>query len=106
MGAGDAGEMLLRELRNNPKLDYQPVGFLDDNPEKHGLEIGGVVILGSREVMVREIRRRRIDEVLIAIPSAGSELLDDVLRYCREAKIPFQRLSGILESQELARNSQ
>lgn len=105
MGAGDAGEMLLRELRNNPKLDYQPVGFLDDNPEKHGLEIGGVAILGSREVMVREIRRRRIDEVLVAIPSAGSELLDDVLRYCQEAKIPFQRLAGILESQELVQNS-
>ncbi len=104
MGAGDAGEMLLRELRNNPKLDYQPVGFLDDDPEKHGLEIGSVPILGARQVMVREIRRRRIDEVLIAIPSAGPDLLDDVLRYCREAKVPFQRLAGILEPMDLAQN--
>ena len=104
MGAGDAGEMLLRELRNNPRLDYLPVGFLDDDPDKVGREIAGVPILGPREVIVREVRRRRIDEVLVAIPSAGPDLLDDILRFCRDAGVPFQRLSGILQPGSLVKN--
>ena len=104
MGAGDAGEMLLRELRNNPRLDYLPVGFLDDDPDKVGLEIAGVPILGPREVIVREVRHRRIDEVLVAIPSAGPDLLDDILRFCKDAGVPFQRLSGILQPGYLVKN--
>ena len=104
MGAGDAGEMLLRELRNNPRLDYLPVGFLDDDPDKVGREIAGVPILGPREVIVREVRRRRIDEVLVAIPSAEPDLLEDILRFCKDAGVPFQRLSSILQPGSLVKN--
>ncbi|MEE8111013.1 MAG: hypothetical protein V3T44_08290 [bacterium] len=104
MGAGDAGEMLLRELRNNPKLGYLPVGFLDDDPEKMGRNIGGVPILGPRESLVREVRDSRIDEVLMAIPSAGSDLLNDVLKRCREAGVSFRGISGFLELRSLTQN--
>jgi UDP-GlcNAc:undecaprenyl-phosphate GlcNAc-1-phosphate transferase len=105
MGAGDAGEMLLRELRNNPKLDYQAVAFLDDDPRKAGREIAGVPILGPREILVREVRVRRIDEVLLAIPSAGPELLEDILIRCGEAGVPFQEVSGFLELRSLIHHS-
>ncbi|MBI2881705.1 MAG: hypothetical protein HYY21_08935 [Candidatus Tectomicrobia bacterium] len=104
MGAGDAGEMLLREILNNPKLDYLPVGFLDDDPEKVGRQIGGVPILGPREVLVREVRQRRIVEVLVAIPSAGPELLEDILRRCEEAGVPLRGMAGILEPRSATPN--
>jgi FlaA1/EpsC-like NDP-sugar epimerase len=104
MGAGDAGEMLLRELRNNPKLDYLAVGFLDDDPEKMGREIGGIPILGPHDSLIREVRKRRIDEVLLAIPSAGPDLIDNLLGLCREAGVPFHGISGFLELRSLTRN--
>ncbi|MFQ5912397.1 MAG: glycosyl transferase [Nitrospinota bacterium] len=104
VGAGDAGEMLLRELRNNPKLDYLPVGFLDDDPEKVGREIGGVPIIGPHGTLVREVRARRIAEVFVAIPSAGPELFKDVLRLCREAKVPLSGISGFLEPRSLTQS--
>lgn len=68
-GAGDAGEMILREIRNNPDLPYQPIGFIDDDLAKAGKRIHGLPVLGGREVLRDIAERNRVDEILIAIPS-------------------------------------
>jgi FlaA1/EpsC-like NDP-sugar epimerase len=68
VGAGDAAEKMLREIQENPRIHYRPVGFLDDNPHKQGQAIHGVPVLGA----IEEIGTLPIqfDEILIAIPSA------------------------------------
>ena len=70
MGAGDGGEMLLREIRNNPQHGYQPVGFLDDDPAKKGARIHGVPVLGTRAEAGRFIAEHQAGRVFIAILSA------------------------------------
>ena len=68
-GAGDAGEMIVRAIRNNGGVyDYQPIGFIDDNPNKVGQRIHGVPVLGQRDRMPKILKDYRVDEVLLAIP--------------------------------------
>ncbi|HEU5182609.1 MAG TPA: polysaccharide biosynthesis protein, partial [Candidatus Polarisedimenticolia bacterium] len=74
IGAGDAGELILREIRNNPQMEYQPVGFIDDDRSKAGKRIHGVPVLGSREEI--GVISESVDEILIAIPS-----LSDIERH-------------------------
>jgi UDP-GlcNAc:undecaprenyl-phosphate GlcNAc-1-phosphate transferase len=69
VGAGDAGEMILREIRNNPRLDYHPVGFIDDDVSKVGKKIHGLPVLGGRQTLQEMAAADRVDEILIAIPS-------------------------------------
>src|SRR5947207_1688023 len=70
IGAGDAGEMLVRDIRAKADHEYQLVGFVDDNPTKVGHRIHDVPVLGTRQDLQRIISTQRPDEVLIAIPSA------------------------------------
>jgi UDP-GlcNAc:undecaprenyl-phosphate GlcNAc-1-phosphate transferase len=69
VGAGDAGEMILREIRNNPHLDYQPIGFIDDDLSKLGKRIHGLPVLGDRQKLIEMAASGHVDEILIAIPS-------------------------------------
>jgi UDP-GlcNAc:undecaprenyl-phosphate GlcNAc-1-phosphate transferase len=69
VGAGDAGEMILREIRNNPELHYQPIGFIDDDASKVGKRIHGLPVLGGRQALRDMAAAGRVDEILIAIPS-------------------------------------
>ena len=67
-GAGDAGSMIARELRANPQLELEPVGFVDDNPHKHGNEIHGVPVLGGRGAIPELARDYAVTQVIIAMP--------------------------------------
>jgi FlaA1/EpsC-like NDP-sugar epimerase len=70
-GAGNAGVSLLQEIRRNPSLPYEVVGFLDDNPQKAGLVIYGARVLGRGASLGITVKRCRVENVLIAIPSAS-----------------------------------
>ncbi|NQT46151.1 MAG: hypothetical protein HQ593_01565 [Candidatus Omnitrophica bacterium] len=96
IGAGDAGELLLREMKHNNKLGYKPVGFIDDNPKKHHKSIHGIPVLGSRMDMPRFVQEKRIEEVLIAIPSHSDKMLEGIFQICREHSIPFKHISSIM----------
>jgi UDP-GlcNAc:undecaprenyl-phosphate GlcNAc-1-phosphate transferase len=89
IGAGDAGELVLREIRNNPGLDYRVVGFIDDDPHKHRLRIHGVQVLGGSGELAGLAAREGVEEVLIAIPSAKEEQLLRIIQKCQEAGLPF-----------------
>ncbi len=89
-GAGDAGEIALREIRNNAKLGYVPVGFIDDNREKLGRSIHGVQILGSREQMGGIVEKYKVQEILVAIPSADRGTLVTILKDCKQTGAAVQ----------------
>ena len=88
VGAGDAGEMVLRELRNNPRLSCVPVGFFDDDPYKQGRKIHGVPVLGSVDMLLAIVQRLGIDQIMVAIPSARAESLTGIVRICEATGLP------------------
>jgi len=92
-GAGDAGEMIVRAIRNNGGVyDYQPIGFIDDNPNKVGQRIHGVPVLGQRDRMPKILKDYRVDEVLLAIPSASASLVRQILTVLEPFKVPIKTL--------------
>jgi UDP-GlcNAc:undecaprenyl-phosphate GlcNAc-1-phosphate transferase len=95
-GAGDAGEMVLREIRHNKGLDCYAVGFLDDNRKKVGRMIHGVPVLGTREKLAQLVRAQGIEEIIIAIPSAKQKTLDSIFQECRNCGVRYKRMAGIL----------
>ncbi len=95
-GAGDAGEILLRELKNNKALSYIPVGFIDDDPLKLGKQIHGVPILGNRKSIMSIIKDKDVDEIIIATPSLNGKRLDDIFNICKQTGIPCREISKII----------
>jgi len=95
-GAGDAGEFVLREIKNNKLLHYEPLGFLDDDEEKTGHRIHGVPVLGAREDMERIVRTREINEVIIAMPKASRYAIEDIIGRCNSLDIKYKKFSDIL----------
>jgi len=97
IGAGDAGAMVVKELQRNPQLNMHPIGFLDDNIDKKGKTIHGVPILGDVETLPKVLPFRRIDEVIIAIPSAPGKVIREVANLCRKHNIAFRTMPGLYE---------
>jgi FlaA1/EpsC-like NDP-sugar epimerase len=104
-GAGSAGIILLREIRNNPKLLYQVVGFIDDRPDKQGLPIGGALVRGSGNDVKRLVEKYSIETILVAIPSATGTEMTRILRLCHAAGVECKTIPGldeVIESNSLA----
>ena len=96
-GAGDAGNTLLREIRNNPRLAYRVCGFIDDDPSKMGLSIAGVPVLGTGNTIGAVAERHRIALVLIAIPSATGMEMTRILELCQTTGVEFKTVPGLGE---------
>ena len=96
VGAGDAGELLLREIRHNKNLDYVTVGFLDDDIKKAGKLIHGVPVFGTTRHLAALCRKNRIEELLIAIPSVSERELAAIFDKCHKYKINFKHISSIM----------
>lgn len=97
VGAGDAGAMVVKELQKNPQLNLIPVGFLDDNPTKQKQQIHGVPIVGTVSDLTRALDRLRVNEVIIAIPSAPGRVVRMVADIARLKGVPFRTMPGIYE---------
>ena len=69
VGAGDAAQLVVKEMLRNPALGYTPIGLVDDDPRKRNLRLHGIRVLGTIDDLRPDLRDRRPDEVLIAIPS-------------------------------------
>ena len=99
-GAGDAGEMIVRDIKNNGALyDYEPIGFIDDSASKIGQRIHGLPVLGSRQDLPKILRSHKIAEVLLAIPSASPALVRQILTALELFKIPIKTLPGVAKLQ-------
>lgn len=96
-GAGEAGVILLREIRNNPKLPYQVVGFIDDRPDKRGVRIGGVLVHGGGNELRMFVERYNVQTILVAIPSATGSEMTRILRLCQAAEVECKTIPGLDE---------
>jgi UDP-GlcNAc:undecaprenyl-phosphate GlcNAc-1-phosphate transferase len=90
-GAGDGGELVLREIRNNPSLKYQPVAFIDDDPLKKGKTIGGLNVLDANGRLERICREKNIQEILVSTNKIPKETLEKVRDICRQYEISLKR---------------
>ncbi|MBC8200120.1 MAG: polysaccharide biosynthesis protein [Desulfobacteraceae bacterium] len=97
IGAGDCAEKIFRELRDNARLKYNVVGFLDDNPVKIGKKIHDIPVLGRIKDIKVVTKRARVDEMLIAISSAGSKQMRTIVAHCKESGITFKTVPGMGE---------
>ena len=97
VGAGDAGALVVREMQKNPNLPQKPVCFLDDDPAKQRKQIHGIPVVGKLSDLPRTLITRRIDEVVIAIPSAPGRVIRQVADMCRTRNMPFRTMPGLFE---------
>ncbi|MEW5766784.1 MAG: nucleoside-diphosphate sugar epimerase/dehydratase [bacterium] len=97
IGAGDAGEMVAKEIIKHPELAYKVVGFIDDDPQKLGKYIHNFKVLGARDDIVDIARRELIDKVIIAIPSAPGQVIRDIVAHCEKIKVKFEIVPGVYE---------
>jgi FlaA1/EpsC-like NDP-sugar epimerase len=97
VGAGNAGQLLVREIQRNRALAYTPIGFVDDDPKKRKVKILGVRVLGTTDDLVRILHENRPDEVLIAMPSANGEVRRKIVDVTGAQGIPAKTLPGLHE---------
>jgi FlaA1/EpsC-like NDP-sugar epimerase len=95
VGAGEAGSQLLREIRKSPAANYNVLGFVDDDPEKTGMLLGGLRVLGDTSQLSWLSKEMRIEKVIIAIPSASGRDVRSIIRRCEMANIRFKILPGL-----------
>jgi FlaA1/EpsC-like NDP-sugar epimerase len=95
IGAGNAGEKLLREIIENPDMLYEPVGFLDDEPEKKNRTIHGVQVLGGVEDLGEVAQQGNVAEVFIAIPTATGKQVRRIVEACKQCNIDYKILPGL-----------
>jgi FlaA1/EpsC-like NDP-sugar epimerase len=97
VGAGDAAQLILREMLRNPALGYTPIGLVDDDPRKKNVRLHGVRVLGTMKELRHLLRDRRPDELLIAIPSASGEMRERIVEIARTERVPVKTLPGLPE---------
>jgi FlaA1/EpsC-like NDP-sugar epimerase len=97
IGAGDCGEKILREIKDNARLQYNVVGFLDDNPNKVGMKIHGVPVLSHISDIKAVAKKVKADETLIAIPSASSQDIRRIVEICDKSGLKYKTIPGMGE---------
>ena len=91
-GAGDGGELLLRELLNNRDWQYTPVGFVDDDPNKKGKVIHGLRVFGGNGMLLSVCKEQRVEEVLISSSRFSDERIAEIMRECEAEQISLKRM--------------
>jgi FlaA1/EpsC-like NDP-sugar epimerase len=97
IGAGDCGEKIYREIRDNARLRYNVVGFLDDDEDKRGMKIHAIPVVGQIEDIKDITKKLSADEALIAIPSTSSQQMRRIVNLCKDSGIEFQTIPGMGE---------
>lgn len=97
IGAGDAGVLVLNELKKHKELGYKVVAFIDDDKNKMGTEILGIPVVGGKEKIISAISNYRIDEVILAMPSANREIQKDISDICSKLSMKIKIIPGMYE---------
>lgn len=92
VGAGIAGESILRELQRKSNKDYCPIGLIDDDSKKLGEEIHGIRVLGNTNELPQIVKKKRVELVLIAMPTASTAQMRRVVGICEDAKVEYRTL--------------
>ncbi len=96
-GAGDGGEMVLRELHNNPAWEYKPVGFIDDDPLKKGKVVHGLTVFDGNGSLGELCRKKQVVEILISARDIGPDRLRSLRESSREAGVELKRAHLTIE---------
>jgi FlaA1/EpsC-like NDP-sugar epimerase len=97
IGAGNAGQMILKDMVANPVNRDKVVCIIDDDPNKQGRYLESVPIVGGREDILSAVQKYRIDKIYLAIPSATAEQKRDILAICNETDCELKQLPGIYQ---------
>ena len=97
IGAGSAGEKMIREIHENTNIPYKIVGLIDDDPKKQGMKIHNIPVLGPVSALQEAVIRTRADELLIAIASISPEDMKTLIDACQKTKKPFKVIPGLGE---------
>ncbi|MEI7816422.1 MAG: nucleoside-diphosphate sugar epimerase/dehydratase [Desulfuromonadales bacterium] len=95
VGAGEAGSLLLKEIRRQSGASYRVIGYVDDDPEKKGMKLHGIPVLGGVKQLNKLILTNEVEEVIIAMPSADGKTIKDIINSCKNADVIFKTLPGI-----------
>ncbi len=97
IGGGNAGAIIIRELKMHPELNSIPVAIIDEDMYKMGKEINGVPIIGSNKDIVDVIVRKKIDEVIIALPSASNRVINEIYGECSKTDCKVKILPSVVQ---------
>ncbi|HAS89058.1 MAG TPA: polysaccharide biosynthesis protein [Desulfovibrio sp.] len=97
IGAGRAGEKVVREIRSSGQLQYLPIGFLDNDKSKRGRTIHGVPVLGPLSDLQKLVENKCVNEILIAVAEASGEQMRAIIDACKETGLPYKILPGMDE---------
>ncbi len=96
IGAGSAGEGIIRDLRRTPlNKKFLPIGLIDDDRRRQGCEVQGVRVLGNCQDIAKICSQLKVELILIAIPSADSTQMRQIVNYCEQSKVAFRTLPNI-----------
>ena len=90
VGAGQAGEMLVRDLLRKQGHDHVPVAFVDDKPRRQGQDLHGVPVVGSCDDLPAVVKRLDIELIMLAVPSARAAQMRHIVEQCEQCEVPFQ----------------
>lgn len=95
VGGGDAGAIIVKELRHHRELNSTPIAIVDDDHYKIGRKINGVPILGKKENIVEIVSKRDIDEIIIAMPSASNTVINEIFTECSKTACKVKILPSV-----------
>ncbi len=95
IGAGHTGQALARELQNSPGLNYQPIGYLDDDPAKRNRRMHGLRVFGPVTELEAQLREHAVDAVAIAIPRASGQVVRAIVAVCQSNGVPVRIVPGV-----------
>ncbi len=94
IGAGKAGEMIIRQMKNDPTLGFYPVALIDDAQKKQNTKIHGVKVLGKVKDLPQIVRQKHVDEIIIATPSASVQEMRRIVQLCEDTGVDFKTVPG------------
>jgi FlaA1/EpsC-like NDP-sugar epimerase len=97
IGAGDAGNMVIKELKQRTDLGIDVVGFIDDDPKKFATVIQGIKVLGNTTQVPQLVKKLKIDEAIITIVNASSKDIKRIVGVCKGTKIKVKIVPGLFE---------
>ncbi len=97
IGAGDASAMLIKEIKRHKDLTYDIVGLIDDDESKKGKLINGIKVIGGRDQINRVCTQKRVEEIILAMPSAELNIKREIINICKNTKCKLKTLPGIYQ---------
>lgn len=97
VGAGEAGSMIIREIKHTRQLNRRVVCIIDDNPFKKGKYLQGIPVVGNKDTIIDNVKKYKVDEIVLAIPSADAKTTKNILRICSETECKLKVLPGMYQ---------